>query len=223
MKVVVATFNQEKALVITNLRMELFEALTATVSQGQNPDSVIASCQVSLCHVDSQQWIRNLDSPLAIADNCSECDNLTASPLTEWECARSSRMETSEANVILLWCVWLPAGEWSVLVTVWLTKKFIHNFHTVYVFLLWSRCEFNVSFIVHFVRLDIPHLSYCLNSCSLHLLAAESDSVTHSLLHLPPGTRPKCLVSSLLYIRNRSVHHASEIAANEKSKYLNYV
>ena len=71
--------------------------------------------------------------------------------------------------------------------------------------------------------IDIPHLSYRLNSCSLHLLAAESDSVTHSLLHLPPGTRPKCLASSLLYIRNRSVHHASEIAANEKSKYLNYV
>ena len=124
---------------------------------------------------------------------------------------------------ILLWCVWLPAGEWSVLVTVWLTKKFIHNFHTVYVFLLWSRCEFNVSFIVHFVWLDIPHLSYCLNSCRLHLLAAESDSVTHSLLHLTPGTKPKCLASSLLYIRNRSVHHASEIAANENSKYLNYV
>ena len=129
------------------LSQHLHSALccTATV-RGRTQTASSRHVRSGLCHVDSQQcqWIRNLDSPLAIADDCSECDCLTASPLTEWDCARSSRMETSEANVILLWCVWLPAEEWSVLVTVWLTKKFIHNFHTIYVFLLWSRCEFNV-------------------------------------------------------------------------------
>ena len=163
-----------------------------------------------------------LDSPLAIADDCSECDCLTASPLNEWDCARSSSMETSEANVVLLWCVWLPAGEWSVLVTVWLTKKFIHNFYTVYDIFFFYGVDVNSMF----------H-SFCMARYSSFIISSEllqlapprcREWLCDSLLASPSSWHEaKMPRSSLLYIRNRSVHHASEIAANEKSKYLNYV
>ena len=102
MKAVVAAFNQEKALVgafsvITNLRMELFEALVsrgncATISAARR--RVIAVCRAELC---SQVMICDLSVVTRMLGQCpavSNCD------INVYQCAQYSFSEPHTDDMI---------------------------------------------------------------------------------------------------------------------------
>ena len=76
MKVVVAAFNQEKALVgafsvITNLRMELFEALVACVEDGGGVPEEGEGGEVPQRVVLGQHRVHDADKPVDIQVSCA--------------------------------------------------------------------------------------------------------------------------------------------------------